>query len=1233
MLLHGIIQAGVLDGATTTGSVGFSCADYNLVCPGSAFTAIGAAFATEGYFLQSDIIHYILSSDMGLWAPLLYILAAAAGMLGVAIGMPPKHYMWFFLGPAFYYWLIATPEAVHATEWRVSDIPQDQREVWKLAEVGLLNTRIVKRLSYRVSSDKPPQGGPYGDGTVDVAYFFAWYDSVISETVQWLIRWTGVYDQASNDQSGAGGTNIWREPMAVAGGSMTSMNDLVGGTHWHLLSNLKWSLLEDITSAQVHTADLRDAFITFMSSECGDELAAFVDTDKFVASQTAGGANVPDTIFRNTTGGQGSQRFDNLHTKLQRIAVPVIPSIRNLVRAQRQFYVQGEQGILSKTGEDNSNLMSFLQPVERQYMFSRVKDIGILDCASYFNLVMNGFRWEAGHAFYQMVTKKMPLIRPEEIVYGLFYGWGIRACSNGQGQCNPQERTQDLNSEQQANFLKDLIFVYLIRNEMRMSPKIFSNPRFSNASKIEDYTKTHMRTIGEKSKYGEIFTWSSLVPYVQGVLLYMLALGYPLACILIVVPGWHKTLFTWMSFWAWAKLWDVGFAVVMVIERSIWAMIGNSSDAQAISSRITDLQFLDTTNLPPIDFSCSRNDLPGGSGKYLCLVPRVCDGLCGINGGNVADFKTGGKFTALVSAFDRALTLTANLDLDLSNAYYIYIMAALYLAVPAVTGQLVLGAKAGVAGMVGTMIGGVSGEAGRAAGSAFSSDMTQKAKSAGAALGQTGYLKGLRGAQTPMLDANGNVMRNADGSPRMMSLMSAGFEAGNSRIELGALGMLGGQLREQFGHRQAVIGANYNGLTARTAQYANSLGLTYGAGSGAGRALFGQSDPSSGGSSSSSSSSGATGAVRRGSTSSVPIGGSNNSNPQNQPNASGNQGGATPPGTASPATTGSNSSHNSTPAGSQSVGERLRSLGGAAGSFAKDNAGEGIGRVFNASTAIAGGGGAILREGVDAAVNVGYHQESAANAAGQARASQITFLGQAQEQGYGQAQQRLTGQAHFTGENEAWTMKNDYANALAGDLAAMGVSAAVLDPGPKPVNYEGAAMSGWLDSDKTVTGLDSDGNEKLGLYQMAHFSDGPESAYFAHVNASFDEMSKDMNLKDMWHDPTMADARKLYEDYLGPNQKHVLNTLEGAAGLFMNEPVTPHRDSAGKIDDPNFTMAQNLANTAANFFHGNPGGTEDFDIRANHSVNIFARDGQPLLTKPEVQGILTRIAYQTNKGK
>ncbi|MDC0359047.1 hypothetical protein OAO01_09545, partial [Oligoflexia bacterium] len=112
------------------------------LCPAAAFTAVGAAFETIGYWVQADLIDYLTMTSFGLWAPMLYILAAFGGMIGMAMGAPPKTYLWFFIGPAIYAWLLDTRTLVDGVEWVVGTERQDQRVVWRLSEVGIINTNL-----------------------------------------------------------------------------------------------------------------------------------------------------------------------------------------------------------------------------------------------------------------------------------------------------------------------------------------------------------------------------------------------------------------------------------------------------------------------------------------------------------------------------------------------------------------------------------------------------------------------------------------------------------------------------------------------------------------------------------------------------------------------------------------------------------------------------------------------------------------------------------------------------------------------------------------------------------------------------------------------------------------------------------------------------------------------------------------------------------------------------------
>jgi hypothetical protein len=114
-------------------------------CMGSSFTAVGAAFATQGYFAQADLLWQLTNTDLGLWAPLLYVIAAIGGLIGVAMGMPPKMYLWFFMGPAIYSFLLGTTVPQFGTAWCVANVMQDPSRVWQLSEVGLQNSNIVAR--------------------------------------------------------------------------------------------------------------------------------------------------------------------------------------------------------------------------------------------------------------------------------------------------------------------------------------------------------------------------------------------------------------------------------------------------------------------------------------------------------------------------------------------------------------------------------------------------------------------------------------------------------------------------------------------------------------------------------------------------------------------------------------------------------------------------------------------------------------------------------------------------------------------------------------------------------------------------------------------------------------------------------------------------------------------------------------------------------------------------------
>jgi len=715
--------------------------DQGGFCPASAFTSIAAAFATQGYWVQADLLDMLTVSKMAAIGPLLYVCAAIGGLAAVAIGQPPRTYMWFFLGPALYGWLLQTRQEVNGVQWQVGMMQQDQRQVWKQAEVGLLNTNYAKRLEQyaggaNISSTDPPEA-------VDVANFFVWYDSTISSVVNALVDWAGPYTMMSN-YAGALGSS------SNVGGDTYIDSSSQKEDKWFLLSNLKWEYLQNITAAKLHDPAIRDAFATFIGGICGEQMQAAIDQGAFSAAAYGDeSGNAPHTVFK--TGGTVADLSDdnnNMGYLLYKLSEQSTDYVNNPIRKlftssdDRTLYagptLGGEILSVSPTGSFE-NAISWAGGSEWLRAIGGVTEETI-NCPGYLNLIVEAFRWESGHIYGQLIaglpdvsvdggfdgTPEDMQAQAQRLVRNLFYGWDIKK-KDTRSPDDPGTGEQ-LTGEEAENFLKNLILVHLFKNEMA----IVSQPvdvRYTGSFLSGRDNRIQVRTTGGISKFSEVYTWAKLMPYLQGVLLYYLAMGYPFACILMLIPGWHKALFTWMSFWAWVKLWDVGFALVMALERSIWAMIGNTSHAAALNDRIVEMNEWGNIDAKPSG-DCSVS----GAG---CQVWDVV--LRSGPGGSAApqeNFTDSLHMLRNFRVFDQALSIGPSLDLDLSNSYYIYIMSALYFAVPAIVGQIVLGAKSGVGSMMTQALSQNATEAGRASGTGFSSQLQNQLGANSSSIGQ-----------------------------------------------------------------------------------------------------------------------------------------------------------------------------------------------------------------------------------------------------------------------------------------------------------------------------------------------------------------------------------------------------------------------------------------------------------------------------------------------------------------
>ena len=99
------------------------------------------------------------------------------------------------------------------------------------------------------------------------------------------------------------------------------------------------------------------------------------------------------------------------------------------------------------------------------------------------------------------------------------------------------------------------------------SETLISDQVATTGSAVAQFNRTEMYQFK-----GDFVNAALSMPHFQGVLLMLLAASYPFFAMAMVLPGRSGAMLLWMGLWAWAKLWDFGFAVVMMIDNMLYAM-------------------------------------------------------------------------------------------------------------------------------------------------------------------------------------------------------------------------------------------------------------------------------------------------------------------------------------------------------------------------------------------------------------------------------------------------------------------------------------------------------------------------------------------------------------------------------------------------------------------------------------------------------------------------------------
>ncbi len=188
--------------------------------------------------------------------------------------------------------------------------------------------------------------------------------------------------------------------------------------------------------------------------------------------------------------------------------------------------------------------------------------------------------------------------------------------------------------------MNKLIAAIMIRNTLKYSQL---SPILSAMQKRADYNQASfsgrflfLSELEAKSHYGKLMYFSSVIPYFQGILLYMLTMVYPFFCLFLIIPGRATSFFVWLSLWLWVKSWDVGFGIVYsikgILQHYLFGGLKDSIYKPSVAGSPVPIDFSDPTS---IEDMMSMSDPLANEGAYMfiiamltCSVPIITGHLC-----------------------------------------------------------------------------------------------------------------------------------------------------------------------------------------------------------------------------------------------------------------------------------------------------------------------------------------------------------------------------------------------------------------------------------------------------------------------------------------------------------------------------------------------------------------------------------------------------------------------------
>lgn len=546
---------------------------------GSAGTIIGAVLETAGYVAQSHILQDFGEFFQGAGA-LFYTAAAIGGIISVALFGSYRMAQYLLLGPAIFWWLVGSTTTTQPVQYRLGGgEPLDVSPAF----VG-------------------PLEGYLPQGEIKVSTFFKWYTTLINDLTREIadailqhendedllflarnqVLDLVVHARPQKEQL----FNMLKEslfgacqPMMSTAIALSSYN--LSPQHEAVLTRQSQMGNQEAAKAlqrlQQERARLQGNFNDYhemMWVSPGPELREFVrmETQSFVDG--TGGKNYAAAIPQYS--GHTPQQFlEEDLPKLSLTCGDVWMINRDRIEKESAWFLEQVYdghitGPLARDPVEARRLLceAIGAKLHRDYAAGGSGPCDLTEVASTYMLR----RLISDHSLYGQVAQqakgRMGFVGGKRGYIFLDEQEG----ENGGTMFDDRRIRVDLGDrlkidiQQDANGVDSLV----VWDDKTQSWRPFDSVE---APGMMDIAYTDQQRYQSRGLMQGIFTYALSLPYWQGTILYFLSVAYPFLTVLVLLPGRAGAFMYMPLFWLWAKSWDVGFALVMVLDKILWNLL------------------------------------------------------------------------------------------------------------------------------------------------------------------------------------------------------------------------------------------------------------------------------------------------------------------------------------------------------------------------------------------------------------------------------------------------------------------------------------------------------------------------------------------------------------------------------------------------------------------------------------------------------------------------------------